>query len=156
MKIWEASNLVHDFPSAEAFLGEREHRALCNNTVLHRLDADAIAVRLHETDVVTYHRDGTFTLNTGGWHTLTTMSRINDFTPVGINVYRESFVPYIGQHDSLDVRWVGRVELVDGIRVDDLGRPVEETCLACGEPRPCPRDASHDAEVWASLLEVRG
>ncbi|MDX1492947.1 MAG: hypothetical protein R3253_02655, partial [Longimicrobiales bacterium] len=42
------------------------------------------AVRLHETDVVTIHPGGTYTLNSGGWRTPTTKNRINDYAPVTV------------------------------------------------------------------------
>lgn len=35
------------------------------------------AVRLHNTDVVTIHPDGSYTLNSGGWRTVTTKSRLS-------------------------------------------------------------------------------
>lgn len=47
----------------------------------------AVAIRLHKTDVVTYTGDGRLLLSTGGWKTMTTKARINDFTPTGVNVY---------------------------------------------------------------------
>ncbi len=57
-----------------------------NNTRLMRR-GDDYAVRLHETDVVTIHSDDTFTLNSGGWRTVTTKERINRHSPA--NVYSD-------------------------------------------------------------------
>lgn len=42
----------------------------------------SIAVRLHQTDVVTFHQDGRVVLNSGGWKTSTTKARINEHSPV--------------------------------------------------------------------------
>jgi hypothetical protein len=55
-------------------------KPLENNTRLHKRGND-YAVRLHSTDVVTIHANGTYTLNTGGWHTATPKARINDYSP---------------------------------------------------------------------------
>lgn len=55
-----------------------QRRKIANNTWLERRGED-IAIRLHQTDIVTLHADGTATLDTGGWLTVTTKSRMNDF-----------------------------------------------------------------------------
>lgn len=62
-------------------------RKLGNNTYLLPAGPDAYAVHFHATDVVTVHRDGTYTLRTGGWDTITTKARINDYSPA--RVYSE-------------------------------------------------------------------
>ena len=51
-------------------------RKVANNTYLIRREED-IALQLHSTDVMTFHPDGSITLNSGGWHTVTTKARIN-------------------------------------------------------------------------------
>ena len=60
-------------------------RTVANNTYLERR-GDDIAVRLHATDVVTFHADGTATLNSGGWLTVTTKARMNEWLPGGISL----------------------------------------------------------------------
>lgn len=50
-----------------------------NNTYLIRRDVDTIALRLHSTDVVTWHADGSMEVSTGGWNTVTTKDRINGY-----------------------------------------------------------------------------
>jgi hypothetical protein len=59
----------------------RDRRKLANNTHLVRRDTDEIAVRLHATDVLTFFADGRIRVNTGGYHTVTTVDRINAFLP---------------------------------------------------------------------------
>lgn len=59
-------------------------RKLKNNTYLEWRGVAAIAVRLHKTDVVTLHEDGSYTLNSGGWRTVTTKDRINTYAPVSL------------------------------------------------------------------------
>jgi len=60
---------------------------LGNNTYLYPRGPNAFAVRYHYTDVVTIHRDGTFTLAANGWYTPTTKDRINGYSPA--RVYSE-------------------------------------------------------------------
>ena len=57
----------------------KKSRKLENNTYLQRRDGGAIAVKLHETDVVTFNADGSTVLNSGGWRTVTTKARINNY-----------------------------------------------------------------------------
>lgn len=66
------------------------YRKLANNTVAIRRGG-GIAVRLHKTDVLTFHDDReTVTYDTGGWLTVTTKSRFNDFGPDRWNVWADS------------------------------------------------------------------
>jgi hypothetical protein len=58
-------------------LGARDSRKIDNHTYLQRR-GDDIAVKLHDTDVVTFKKDGSVVLDSGGWLTPTTKDRIND------------------------------------------------------------------------------
>lgn len=69
--------------SAMVKRGRNGRKRLQNNTYLERRGED-FAVRLHYTDVVTIHADGTFTLRTGGWETVTTKDRINGYGPARV------------------------------------------------------------------------
>ena len=77
-------------------------RKLANHTYLVRRGED-IAIRLHSTDVVTLHPDGSVTLNSGGWHTSTTKDRIGygyggtSFAP-GYGLYQRNGIWYM--HDG--------------------------------------------------------
>jgi hypothetical protein len=59
-------------------------RKLDNNTYLESAFGTDYAVRLHSTRVVTIHADGTYTLGTGGWSTVTTKARINEYGPARV------------------------------------------------------------------------
>jgi hypothetical protein len=59
-------------------------RPVANNTRVHWQGEDAIAIRLHSTDVVTITRDGRYRLSTGGWFTITTLDRIRSYSPACI------------------------------------------------------------------------
>lgn len=107
-----------------------QSRKIANNTYAERR-GDDIAIRLHATDVVTLHRDGTMTLNTGGWYTVTTKERINRYLPGGVHlssIKGRWFITYsgYGYHDD-DFTWHytpserGSVPFADGIRLDAYG-----------------------------------
>lgn len=74
------------YEKAEEYLRsgrDPDDRPLQNNTRLQRLGSGDIAVVLHDTDVVTLHEDGSFTLDSGGWYTQTTKDRLNTYAPFG-------------------------------------------------------------------------
>lgn len=104
---------TNDFSSMSQKLRSRESRKIANNTYLVRRDPETIAVKLHATDVVTYHSDGTVTLRSGGYETVTTKDRLNHFGPDGIRVYSDKRVWYVFSGDD-------RTPFVDGMRFDPL------------------------------------
>jgi hypothetical protein len=67
----------------------RESRKVGNNTYARILENGDVAIRLHNTDVVTINPDNIVTLKTGGWQTSTTKDRINQYSPV--RVYQEKY-----------------------------------------------------------------
>lgn len=69
------------FMDAEIFLGSRKSQGLRNHTSLVRRDS-AIAVKYHNTDIVTY-QNGTIVLDNGGWYTTSTCERMNLYNPLG-------------------------------------------------------------------------
>lgn len=87
----------------------KDSRKLGNNTYLLRHE-DCISVRLHNTDIVKYYPDGSIELNTGGWNTLTTKARINEYAP--IRVYQEKGIWYL---------MPDKTPFVDGMKVDSNG-----------------------------------
>lgn len=85
---------MKSYQEAQERLGKRDSKKLENNTYLVRREGEALAVRLHDTDVVTYFPDGRIQLNSGGWRTPTTKDRINKFAPV--NLWQEKGQWFIG------------------------------------------------------------
>jgi hypothetical protein len=69
------------FAEADAGLGKRTSRKLCNNTYAERIGPDMIGIRLHWTTVATIRRDGWVIISPGGWDTVTTWARINAVLP---------------------------------------------------------------------------
>src|SRR5574340_1843996 len=64
-----------------------QSRKLANNTYAIRKER-AIAIRLHNTEIITFHQDGAITFNSGGWRTVTTKARMNEFSPAIVSQYR--------------------------------------------------------------------
>jgi hypothetical protein len=52
-----------------------------NNTIEYVNQASERIIRLHHTDILTFRVNGDIALNTGGWKTVTTKARINEFLP---------------------------------------------------------------------------
>lgn len=63
-------------------------KPIANNTRIVKIDDNTYAVRLHETNVVTFHKNGKIVLNSDGWRTKTTKERIND----AINEYNQYLI----------------------------------------------------------------
>lgn len=59
-----------------------KQRKLGNNTYAIRRE-DCLTIRLHSTDILAFKPDGTATVNTGGWRTVTTKARLNEYLPSG-------------------------------------------------------------------------
>lgn len=104
---------VMSFEQAEAMLGKKNSVLLCQSTRLVRCGGFAVTVRLYNTDVVQINRDGTYTLRTGGWRTVTTKDRLNRFSPATVHVVKK--------------QWMLNGEpFVDGVVVDGTGATVVE------------------------------
>ena len=88
-------------------------KKLGNNTYLRRVSDTTIAVVLHTTEVVRIHDDGTYTLNSGGWRTVTTKDRLNAYSPASVSQRN---------HDW----YVGAEPFYDCIRVDSAGQVVSD------------------------------
>ena len=71
-------------------------RKIGNNTRAFLRDDNSVDIVLHSTPVVTIREDGTYILRTGGWQTVTTKDRINQYSPV--KVYQRKFSWYVTIH----------------------------------------------------------
>ena len=93
-------------------------RKVANHTYLVRRGND-IALQLHSTDVVTLHPDGSITLNSGGWQTVTTKARINGMFEYGT-------IPgwgYVHQRQGIWYMHDGSL-FYDGVTIDADGKVV--------------------------------
>ena len=59
-------------------------KIISNNTIRINYEDGRQAIRLHNTDIITTHPDGSTELNSGGWRTHTTKARINEYSPLKI------------------------------------------------------------------------
>jgi hypothetical protein len=103
-----------NYGNADAQLTGRcsQGRKLANNTYLERRGEGVIAVRLHSTDVVTLHKDGRVILESGGWRTVTTKDRMQNFS--SLCVYSEKGVWYVAPSYAAGDR-ANAVAYADGI-----------------------------------------
>ena len=74
---------------------------LAGRNTLDYTAADGVRrVRLHQTDVLTFRPDGSFTVCTGGFNTPTTRDRINSFLPPGFTVWTSKGVIHLSERAS--------------------------------------------------------
>ena len=72
---------------AQSLCGLRDvvnSRKIGNNTFEITYENGDRAIRLHYTDVVTTHPDGSYTLDSGGWDTVTTKQRMNQYSNASV------------------------------------------------------------------------
>ena len=100
-----------------------------NNTwVLKNFVDNSIAVRLHGTDIVRAAPNGDITLRTGGYHTVTTKSRINEFlglADTGWKVFQKNHDWYITHYAGGGV-WDVTEPFEDGMTLYAVSEPVDE------------------------------
>jgi len=87
----EATRMVHG-------KGNRMRRKVGNNTYAEILHDGTVAIKLHSTYVVKIHPDNTYTLNSGGWQTVTTKDRINQYSPR--RVYQRKYQWFVNINDK--------------------------------------------------------
>lgn len=96
----------------EGVKGATEVKKVANNTVRYRNSVGNIVIRLHNTDIITYHPAGNISLNSGGWRTPTTKSRMNDALHA---------LKMRGITQSAGVWYIGGYVFVDGIVIREDG-----------------------------------
>ena len=115
---------VRSYAEADAFLAEKgvDSRKICgNNTYVERRGED-IAVRYHQTDIITFLKAAAplIVLDTGGWHTQSTKQRLSQFLPAGVTVFsfKGQWRVGNGQHwAQTKADLVGSVIFTDGLRL---------------------------------------
>lgn len=109
---------------------ERESVKVGNNTYLERRGPSTIALRLHATDVLTFTPDYV-ELNTGGWFTVTTKARLNQFGPVTISSDKGRWIVQPAGYD----RWATDGFVYhDGIRFTNDGTELVKLALPVTVP----------------------
>lgn len=92
------------YERAVAQLKSRATKKLACNTYLRRLDPCTLVIRLHSTDIIYLHDDGTYTLDAGSWQTVTTKARMIEYTPAHI-------------HCDKGVWYIGETSFANGIKI---------------------------------------
>lgn len=67
----------------------RSKRKIGNNTRAYIEYDGSVSIELHSTKVVVLYPNGLVKLQTGGWQTITTKDRINQYSPV--KVYQRNY-----------------------------------------------------------------
>lgn len=65
--------------------GNKVSKTIASNVLLIDRGDGKRVVRLYDTDIITENGDGTITLNTGGFDTMTTSKRMNEFSSAYVN-----------------------------------------------------------------------
>ena len=74
---------IHSYQDAVDFLAGAAEKQVARNVVVHRVNRDTIGIKVYNTTVIKYHNDDTFEVDNGGYNTLTTSTRVNQFGPKG-------------------------------------------------------------------------
>ena len=90
-----------------------------NNTIKYTDRHGVEHIRLHDTDIVSYHPDGTMTIDSGGWQTRTTKDRINEYLPDHVTLYQKNFTWFLDVR-SVDGEHMETVPFEDGMTVPSV------------------------------------
>lgn len=105
-----------DYTTANTKLGSRDSRKVGNNTYLQRRGDGSIALKLHATDVLTFHADGRTVYQSGGYLTVTTKARMNEYGPLRLCTERGVWYVYPSPGN-----WDTRLVYADGLTVNGDG-----------------------------------
>ena len=100
-----------NYTEANSFLGIKNKRIIKNkrSTYMRRND-DNIELIYHNTAVATYYPDNTVSLNSGGYHTLTTRTRMNNALGNRGYIFQKNFKWFFKTDDL-------QIPFKDGIRI---------------------------------------
>lgn len=92
-------------------------KPLATSTRLHKRGED-FAVQYHDTDIVTFRPDGKIVLNTGGWLTMMTRQRMEEYLPTGWAITSIKGRWYLVQRGDTWATPRARYAFRDGITLD--------------------------------------
>ena len=78
----------------------RKQRKIDNNTTAYIEYDDSVSVELHSTKVVVLYPNGLVKLQTGGWQTVTTKDRMNQYSPVYVQQRKGEWYVKIRREDG--------------------------------------------------------
>lgn len=85
-----------NYEKANEILGSRDSKKIANNTYLVKdgwmpgTGNGNIALRLHNTNILVFRADGVVEVRTGGWRSVTTKSRINEYLPGPFSIFQKA------------------------------------------------------------------
>ena len=89
------------------FRNKYKGKLVQNNTRMYMdKENDSIKIKLHTTDILTFYKDNTVRIYTGGWHTVTTKARLNSWLPGNIYVYSENGNLYCRGYEFIDTLFI--------------------------------------------------
>lgn len=141
----------------KAHLGSKWSRPLAHNTRVEWVPGGDVAVRFHATRILTFHPDGSFTVNTGGYQTVTTKQRLNALMPAGYHIHQKAYRWYISTPEGTfpyedGDRWEAPAECPCSCHPYQAqhGRNVGSYCTGCGCKGWTPADCTttHGKYLW--------
>ena len=90
---------------SEAFNGEapQSSRKINNNTFSYNDGSSQKVIRLHNTDIMHFQDNGSIMLDSGGWRTVTTKARMNEYLPSYYQVYQKNYTWYVSSIPSMSL-----------------------------------------------------
>lgn len=152
-------------------------KKLANNTYKIEFADGSTAIRLHLTNVAVFNKDGSVTLNSGGWRTITTKERINQYSHARISqlggIWYTYGVPFydgitikdgkVTNPQTVDVAGIEAkkkqiTKFVNLITKDNLPQPDMGDCWMCSlrskDGETLGEFSSHNAEhLWGHIEE---
>lgn len=107
-----------------ASLAQTRKRKLANNTYLVLRDDGGYGIKLHDTEIVIHYQDR-IVLDSGGWQTVTTKARMNDFSP--FRVWQQRGVWYVTSADRDTAVFADGITFHADGRISGEGRDPKET-----------------------------
>lgn len=136
-----------------------------NKTTIRKLDDGTIAIQHHATDIVLAKPNGSFTLNTGGWMSLTTKERLNRYSPARIFQERGLFwISYDGEKfpfkDGIVVKANGKpARALDAKKTEDAAKKVSRMISKyirgfCEDIQKNGLEAPGGGDCWLCLMKT--
>ncbi len=98
---------IHDYQSAVEFLRhgcDKTQRRISTNTSVHTHSSTSdpyavVSIRYYNTDIVEYYADGTVRIDTGGYHSIFTSKRINQYQD-RVYIYQRRYIMHYIECDG--------------------------------------------------------
>ena len=144
-------------------------RIVKRNTFERQENGETV-IRLHGTDIVRKHKNGSVTLNSGGWKTITTKDRMSDHMPAGYQLYSNKGQWYVrnghwGDKDALAVPYFDNMVIPRDVKVpkakgareaareEKLRAQIRK--FVCDVPLKGPFPEPGNGDCWYCLMKTR-